>query len=281
MNIQERQNLPESLDKLAAQGLLYRRAKRIRNVRMLLVALIAIAALAGFYCQNNHFTSGVMIAVIFTWFLDQIVLKELERKIKQEAATIHEEFDCEVLDLPWPDYKRVKRPTRDRIKQLARLARKKPKIVKNLKDWYTPNRIPDKKTQAQIFCQKMNCWWDLNLRKCWRIILAVAFSSFVAMAVLFAVLTGITVAKFLALVASTLRILAWGITEWKGQGEAIKTVQGLHELLSKSSDNPPMSSSFVRSIQDEIFEHRIKNPPVPEWLFWLKRDRQEAEAANS
>ena len=281
MSIQERQNLPESLEKLAAQGLLYRRAKRIRNVRMLLVALIAIAALAGFYCQNNHFTSGVMIAVIFTWFLDQIVLKELERKIKREAATIHEEFDCEVLDLPWPDYKRVKRPTRDRIRQLARLARRKPKNIKNLKDWYTPDRIPNEKTQAQVFCQKMNCWWDLNLRKRWRTVLSVSLWAFAGFSILLAVVTEITVAMFVGLVASGLRILAWGIAELKGQGEAIKTVQGLHELLSKSSDNPSMSSSYVRSIQDEIFEHRIKNPPVPGWFFWLNRNRQEAEAANS
>ena len=212
--------------------------------------------------------------------MDQLFLKEWEIKIKREAATIQEDFDCSVLDLPWPYHKLEKRPTRDRVRQLARLAHRKPKIVKNLKDWYIPDRIPDEKTQAQVHCQRMNCRWDVDLRKRWKTVLSVSFWAFVGISILLAVVTGITVAKFLALVASCLRILAWGIAEWKGQREAIKKVQGLHELLSESSDNSPMSSSNVRAIQDEIFEHRMKNPPIPEWLFWLNRNSQEAEAAN-
>jgi len=281
MSIQLRQNLPESLDKLAAQRLLYRRAKLVRNFGMLLVLVIVIMALVGAFVQSKDFNYIVTLAALFTWFLDQSVLKEIEAKSKREAAAIQEDFDCVVLDIPWPRHKRVKRPTRDRIKQLASRARKNPAIVKNLKDWYTPSAIPAEHSLAKVHCQRMNCWWDVNLRNRWRTVLGVSFWAFAAVAILLSIFTGITVAKFVALVASALRILAWGIAELKGQGSAIKNVRGIHQMLDEVEAESSITLEEIRCFQDEIFEHRRTNPPVPEWFFWLNRNRQEAEAAKS
>lgn len=280
MNIQERQNLPEALEKLAAQRVLYRWAKFVRNAAMLTVLGIAVLALIGAAVQNKDYSYGVAVAALFTWFLDQFFLKEVESKNKREAAAIQEDFDCSVLDIPWPTHKRVKRPTRDRIKQLATQAHKNPTIVRKLTDWYTPSAIPEGIEQAKIHCQRMNCWWDVDLRKRWRAVLATAFWVFVVVAILLAVVSGITVAKFVALVASGLRILAWGIGELKAQDSAIKNVQEIHEMLDKAGGKSKPSKSEIRCFQDEIFEHRRSNPPVPEWFFWRNRDRQEAEAAN-
>ena len=280
MSIQERQNLPESLDKLAAQRLLYRRAKIVRNFGMLLAFVIAIMALVGAFIQSKDFSYGVAFTALFTWFLDQFVLKEIEAKSKREAAAIQEDFDCVVLDIPWPRHKREKRPTHDRVKQLATLARKNPDIAKNLEDWYTPDGLPEAEALAKVHCQRMNSWWDINLRKRWRTVLTVSFWAFVAVAILVSIFTGITVAKFMALVVSTLRILAWGITELKGQGTAIKNVQGIHQMLDEVETESSITPGQIRCFQDEIFEHRRTNPPVPEWFFWLNRDRQEAEATR-
>jgi hypothetical protein len=280
MNIQERQNLPESLDKLAAQRLLYRRAKLVRNVAMLTVLCIAILALIGSVVQNKDFSYGVTVAALFTWFLDQFFLKEAEAKNKKEAATIQEDFDCTVLDIPWPNHKRVKWPTRDRINQLALEANKNPEIVRKLNDWYTPSAIPEGEVNAKIHCQRMNCWWDVDLRKRWRTVLAIAFWVFIMIAILFAVVSGITVAKFVALVASGLRILAWGIGELKAQDSAIKNVQEIHEMLDKAGEKSKSSSSQIRCFQDEIFEHRRTNSPVPEWFFRRNRDRQEVQGST-
>ena len=281
MSIQERQNLPESLDKLAAQRLLYRRAKLVRNFGMLLVFVIAIIALVGAFVQSKDLSYGVTLTALFTWFLDQFVIREIETKNKREAAAIQEDFDCMVLDIPWPRHKREKRPTRDRVKQLAIIAHKNPDIVKNLEDWYPPGGLPEAEAQAKVHCQRMNCWWDINLRKRWRTTLAVSFWAFVTVAIFISIFTGITVAKFMALVASALRILAWGIAELKGQGSTIKNVQGIHQMLDEVEAQSSITPEQIRCFQDEILEHRRTNPPIPEWFFWLNRDRQEAEAANA
>ena len=189
---------------------------------MVQVIVVVILAFFGAFVQSKDFSYGVTLAALFTWFIDQFVLKEIEEENKKEAAVIQEDFDCAVLDIPWPEHKRVKRPTKDRVNQLAVQARRNPKIVKNLEDWYAPNSIPKDKALAQIHCQRINCWWDVNLRNRWQTLLKVSFWTFVITAILLAIVTGITVAKFIALVAAAIRILAWGIAELKSQQSAIK-----------------------------------------------------------
>lgn len=278
MSIQQRQNLTQSIDKLAAQRLLYSRAKFTRNIGVLLVLAIAVAALASACLQNKNISYIVAISALFAWFLDMFVLKSFETKFKREAAEIQEDFDCNVLDLPWPDSKRVERPTGDRVRQLATKARENPKLVKNLKDWYTPSSIPNGEVLAKLHCQRTNCWWDVGLRKRWRAFLVILFWSFVTIAILLSVFTGISVAELIALVASGLKFLAWGIAELRDQKSAIANLQGLHKMLSEADGPPAISDTELRRFQDEIFDHRKTNPPIPDWFFWFYRDKQEAQA---
>ncbi len=281
MSIRARQNLSESLEKLAAQRFLYRRAKGIRNFSLLLVLVIAFLALTGVVIQIEGFSSAITLAVLFTWFFDQLCLQEWEGRTKREAAAIQEDFDCFVLDMPWPSHKRAKRPTGDRVAQLATSANKNLKIAKDLKDWYTPHAIPKSKTLAQVYCQRMNCWWDANIRDRWQTVLIVSFFGFSITAIILAILTGITVAMFVALIASAIKILAWGIAELKAQSAATKNAQRLHHMLDEAGSDSSLTSAQIRCFQDEIFEHRRTSPLVPDWFFWLNRNRQEAKATKA
>ena len=280
MSIQEKQNCPESLAKLAAQRLLYRRAKWVRNLGVFLVILVGILLIAMFVTKNETFSHFVAFAAMFTWFLDQIVLKHWESTLKKEAATIQEEFDCFVLDLPWPEHKGINHPTPDRIKQLASKARNVRKVSAKLKDWYTPDAIPNEPNRARVHCQRMNCWWDVSLRRKWKTCLIVVFWCFVPLTVLVSIVTGLTVAKLIALVASNLRVLAWGISEIREQSASIERINGIHCYLSSFSSEKPILPSDIRCVQDEIFEHRCSSPPIPDWFYWWERDDQELEAAK-
>lgn len=280
MSIQTRQNLPESLDKLAAQRLLYRCAKRVRNLGFFLLILVGGLVTWASVEKNVTYSHVATFVAVVTWFIDQIVLKNWESVLKKEAATIQEEFDCFVLDLPWPEYKGIIHPTSDRIRQLASTARNAPKADAELTNWYPPDAIPGDPTLAKVRCQRMNSWWDMNLRRQWKTVLIVVFCCFVILTTLISVITGITVAKLTALVASNLRILAWGISEINAQSTVIERSVGIHRYLSSFSGENPPPLSAVRGVQDEIFEHRRSNPPVPDWFYWWKREGQELEAAK-
>ena len=223
----------------------------------------------------------VPLVVIIAWFVDQLILKRIESALKTEAATIQEEFDCFVLDLSWPKHKGIQRITPDRLRQLDLKVKSKPDGYKGLFDWYTPETIPLDPTRAKIHCQKMNCWWDVSLRRTWRNVLYALYATLLALALVLGIGTGITVGKFIAIAASFIRVLAWGIAEVMNQEEAGQHVDRVHRYLSSLATQEEIFPSDIRSVQDEIFEHRRSNSPVPDWLYKLRRDDQEREAAES
>ena len=280
MSIPENQNRPESLTALAALRLRYLQAKKIRNYSVVLILLVAILGLIASVVDNEDFSHFLPSFVLLVWLIDQQVLKRREAKIKAEAAAIQEHFDCIVLDLPWPTHKGISRPTADRIGQLAGSWGSTGRAPEELVDWYPPSNIPDDSLLAKVYCQRMNCWWDLNLRQEWRSSLKFVFWSFLALLLLLSVVTGITVATLVAIVASNIRILAWGLAENHDQNEAVWRVSRIHRFLSTFSEDNPPSSSDVRSVQDEIFEHRRSNPKVPDWFYWWKREHKEREAGG-
>ena len=280
MSIQDRQNQPESLAKLAAQRLLYRYSKRVRNLNAIVVVLVGVSALATSIAESQTASYAITVAILASWLLDELVLKERENAFKTEGATIQEDFDCFVLDLPWPVHKGIQRPTPDRVKQLATVAKGTPGASEKLENWYTPDAIPSDPVLAKIHCQRMNCWWDVNLRRRWTTALKMVFWGVVVLALFLAIVTGVTVAKLVVLTASGIRILAWGIGETKAQNAAIKRIERIHGYLSELLSKVPINSFDIRGIQDEIFEHRRSNPPVPDWFYWRGREGQELDAAE-
>ena len=278
MNIQGRQNQSESLAKLAAISVLYRRAKWTHNLGFFLVILVGVFLTLALVVEDEWFNCVVTLVALGTWFLDQTYLKNLENVFKKEAATLQEEFDCFVLDIPWPEHKGIRHPPSDRINQLER---KWSESNTELRDWYTLGGIPNDPVLAKVHCQKMNCWWDVELRGVWKTLLKGVLWCSAIVSIVIAVLTGMTFGSAIPLTAANLRILAWGIGEIRVQSAAIDHITRIHCYLSKiHAGKAPISLCDIRLLQGEIFEHRRSNPPVPNWLYRWKRDGQQSQAAG-
>ena len=278
MSIQERQNTEESIGRLASQRYLYSRAKFTRTCEMCLFLLVALLGLGSSAIENFALSQWIPLIVLFVWFADQFILRRIESAFKTEAAIIQEDFDCFVLDLAWPEHKGMERPTPDRLRQLARKAFRKSGGSAGLIDWYQPDEIPRDPIQSKMHCQKINCWWDANLRRNWKNLLYVALGFFVVLALILSLINNITVSRFVALVASAIGVFHWGIAEIIDQDKSGQKISGLHRHLSSLTLLEQISPSAVRSVQDEIFEHRRTCPPVPNWFYRINRDVQESEA---
>lgn len=289
MTIQEKQNLPESIAKLAAQRNLYRSAKKMRNVDILLALGSALLSVVGVIIKADELSHVVNFVIVATWFVSQCIIKDNEHRLKTEAATIQEYFDCTVLDLPWADHKNIRRPTHDRINQLESIERERHE-TNRLIDWYPPREIPNDPILATLHCQKLNCWWDVVLREKWNTTLKWLFGIIFLIGVGLAVQSGITVASLTLLAVSALRVLAWAIGEIKAQNSTIcrtktlhDTVTRLEEAASNVSSRRTVCLSHLRNIQDEILDHRRSNPPVPDRFYsWYKNklDREASRPSN-
>jgi len=76
-------------------------------------------------------------AIVIT-LLDTIALDRWQKNLKYKAASIQERFDCDVLELPWPELK-VRYPDAELIAEQSSQYRRIDPNYKTLRNWYAPS----------------------------------------------------------------------------------------------------------------------------------------------
>lgn len=276
MEIRERQNTPWALDRLVAQRWLYGRAKRVENLRLMSVLAVAVLLLSSLAVEADWYSQLATMIVVAMWFLDQAVMVRLVDGMKEEAAAIQEDFDCFVLNLPWPEHSGVERPTNDRVKELTRLAgggEAPPELI----DWYGGDEIPVEPTEAQLHCQRANCRWDGRLRREWLWFVNSVVGGSVVVVLFVATVAGVSLLEVVFWVAAGLRLAAWLMTERRAQSIARKRMDKLRSFLSQADGRDGRwSLCDIRLVQASIFEHRRVSPMVPDLFYRFRRTAHEA-----
>ena len=277
MSVRKRQNDQRSLDRLVAQRFLYRQAKKVESLRLLSLVVVVGSLLWGLAAEGGSISQWATLIVVLLWFLDQVLLVPLAGQIKAEAATIQEDFDCFVLDIPWSEHGGVERPTPDRIRELAREGRKLAAVKRGLEDWYGGDEIPTEALAAQLHCQRVNSRWDGRLRKEWIVSVCVVLAVLGVVGLVVAALAGVSLLDVVLATAAALRLVAWLWMEIRGQQVAKNRMRKLQGYLSRTDwRGGQVTLCDVRLAQALIFEHRRSCPAVPDWFYRLRRNAHEA-----
>ena len=275
VTVEERQNCVRSLSRLAAQRYLYRCAESIENWRLASVATAVSLVMLDFAVDTVWFSQLATIIVVLSWSMEQAFLVGWSTRMKEEAATIQEDFDCFVLKMPWAAHLGIERPTEDRIRELSARAARIPAVNGGLTDWYGRDGIPSEPTQATLYCQRTNCRWDKRLRKEWIRTLSTSLALALTCIVAVAAFTGVAVMEFVLLVAAALRVLTWLLVELREQSTATKRMGRLHLHLYGQACNGQVSMCEARLVQAAIFGHRRSCPIVPDWFYQLRSKTHE------
>ena len=274
--IQKRQNDEWSLKKLAAQRYLYQQAKITENWRLVSVLFVAGVLVIGLAVKSDVFDQWATVTVVLMWLIDQEVMMRRVTKKKEEAAAIQEDFDCFVLDLPWPDHLGITRPIKDRVKELSKRAAQADLSEEKLKNWYYPDGIPSDEIAARLHCQKINCHWDSRLRGEWIRLVRIFVISLLVVGVVLAIVFEMTFLNVLLLLATGIRLLAWLFMEQHAHSFAEKRIKHLHKHLSQpDSKDSQMALCDVRLVQAALFDHRRVCPNVPDWFYRIKKKTYE------
>ena len=270
VSVEERQNCARSLNRLAVQRYLYRCAERIENWRLASVVAAVSLLILDFAVSAMLFSQIATIIVVLSWSTEQACLVGWSTRMKDEAATIQEDFDCFVLKIPWAKHLGVDRPTEDRIAELSIRAARIPAVNEGLADWYGRDSVPSESTQAAWHCQRTNCRWDERLRKEWIRALSASVAFALTCIVAVAAFTGVSVMESVLLAAAALRVLTWLAVEFREQSTARERMGGLHRYLSGQAWNGQVTMCEIRLVQDAIFRHRRSCPIVPDWFYRLR-----------
>jgi len=279
-NISSRQNLPGNIQRLAAQRYLYSRAKHLSLLQAFLAGATPILAAIVVALRPSAEVwaafAGVVVPLVDVGWLDP-----WQKRFREGAADIQEDFDCRVFELPWNHALAGHRPGAEEIHEAAK--RHAPSSDAPLENWYPPAVSALPLNQGRLICQRTNCWWDSKLRRRYSMGIVIALIIVSAFVVLMGLITGMTLQKFvLAVIAPLSPAVLWGMRERQRQMEAASALDRLKEYgeslwdrVVKERIAEPEVSALSRGLQDAILFRRRDNPFVFDWIY--RRLRKEYE----
>jgi len=275
--ITSEQNTEKQLRRLAAQRQLYATAKTVFALQVLLTGPIAVTtsavAIALSAAKGYCALWGIAVSLV-----DLLVFAPWTRHLRNVAARVQEQFDCDVLSLPWNDVKAGARPDPELVKEQADKYNKWASTMPTLRDWY-PVAFGDLPLHiGRVACQRTNCWWDSKQRRRYATCLISTVVLVFAVMLALAIAQGLTVEGFVLKVAAPLSpTLLLGIRQFREHGETASRLDRLKEHSERLWDDAlagrpaPEVTARSRALQDEILENRRKSPLVFDGIYkWLR-----------
>lgn len=272
-NIPIEQDSERQIRRLAAQRQLYGRAKTAFGWQLFLSGPIAVV-LAFLAMAFPGIKGSVAAWGLFVTLCDVFWLTPLQKRLRATAATIQEQFDCDVLEMPWNDLKAGRKPDPELVLENATRYERRKKGLPPLEAWYSQSIGVLPLHIARLACQRSNCWWDSTQRRRYATLIIVIVVALFATFLALAMKGGLTLEDFVLQVAAPLApALVLGIRQFGEQRDAAARLEKLKEhaerLWGAALAGMPAAEATVgsRTLQDEILESRRRSPLVFDTVF--------------
>lgn len=269
-----RQNEDNSIAMLAAQRQLYSDAKKLNKLDIALAVWIpfVLAVVLLFVPENEgvQYVSYILsvVSMIFSFIVDKFV----ENK-KNLAAFIQQKFDVYVYKMPWNEKKFGKdKNVNHEIVNYSKKIMDNPKEKEKLNNWYTPAFDDRNLNDGILLCQRENFWWDVELRKKFRLISLVLIILLIAFVFIMGLCKNERVAELLWRLVFVIPMLEWLLSTVK---QLNKDIGKLNELDTQINDSKMKTMDDLQDIQKIIFVHRKECYAIPNCLYDFFRDSDE------
>lgn len=289
MSINERQNSELNLKRLAAQRQLYSDAKKMMHIQFAISGMAVIVfAIIGNIISKEYAVYITVLSILCVLFDELFLTKRIEN-LRLSAAIIQEDFDCDVLQIPFNHIKNSHGTMLETIQENSKKYLSKHKNYDLLINWYPGMDKADLK-YGRIICQSTNCWWNQKLREKYSNFLIHSTVTIFIILLLIALFNGITLSGFIMSVISP--ILPGAVLVYKIQRDNKKAIQNLNDMKNKLDSiierlrakelyPDEKLQNDIRCLQDMIFENRSASPLIPDRFYFRYRDRYEDIAQTS
>ena len=279
------QNEESNLKLLLAQRRLYSRAKTWTTVRGVGVGVIAVAAplIAAFWEPLAVWAAGVAAG----WYiLSRVLFQRLERRDAARGARAQELFDTAIFGMPTIAVREPRLLPEDVARVVGQgYPRKRQAFAhEKLQDWY-PIRTNVPGSVAIAIAQRGNLTYTRRLllrhARLWLWLLC----GWALTAIVLALCFEFSLAMFLLAVA--LPVMPPFVDAWEEYSQ-IRVAGREREALANEIEDAimannasPITPQKLLAWQGQLFALRRDAPLVPDWLYWLLRDRAEAEMSDA
>lgn len=280
--IDKKQVETRMLNLLRARTLIYRRAKNVQAMGLIVSLVFPIVGLI-VSAQLLPAKPFIAFAALMFSFLDVLLLDRWHRVQLKIAAKLQEDFDCTVLQMDWNTFlvgNRIEPEDvfADACKKLSdkdeqRLINWYPLVVKEL-----PLHL------ARLVCQRANLWYDSALRKRYRRVILTGCVVLLAGAGFISLAIDHTMTTFvLSTLAPMTPVMIWALRECNRQAATIELLDRLNNEVKKFLDRARSGateqeiSMRSRELQDAIFNHRTSSPLIFDWVYNRLRSSMEEQ----
>ena len=270
----KRQNEAKCIMMLAAQRELYNSAARLDLVGFVLSVILPVtfSFLPGFGASWDwirYLSYGLSVLMLFA---SNAISRACKSK-KSLAASIQNEFDIYVYQMPWS--KNLFGPRKNLNAEIAEYSQKilnNEKQKGDLVNWFT-SPVDDMPLEKGILsCQRENINWDSRLRKRYRIYATILCVFLTVSMYAMGIVNNETFQICITRIVFVLPMARWIITLWNSVSDDIVRLQDLKASFNSIED---LNMEELQANQKRITDHRKSCVKIPNWFYWLFKDKDE------
>lgn len=256
------QNQPENIELLKASNVAYNSAKSNEfKFSYVFFGLSILYPVAYIFLKNEDVKHGLFAVSLCLTVFYQLFVNWFKGNTTL-GALLKEEFDLNVFGLPRKFMLGELEPV-----DVGRLANQYK--GGEIKDWYSPSILGEiPKNTIIAICQRINCKWDIDLRKEFnKLLIMFVIAHFILMLILGFLVIRDFLTTFL-LMFSLASCYTHFVTMIRGNFSAIgkreKIVSKLDSYINHKKD---FATENLRDVQDEILSARQEPAKVPDFYF--------------
>lgn len=273
-DILNRQNLEINIDKLLAQRRLYLKAKKVNYLLIsitvfipIIISLITNFTILVINDKNWIYVLFTVIAIV----LEKVFEIYIDR-CKKTAASIQENFDITIFQLPENEMLNTTFVDSDIIRKYSRKDKNNNKKVEKVTNWYSKEIENINTNVAILFCQRMNICYDQNIKKKYNVLLIVLSILTFFILLGFSLFNNFSLMKFMIeVILPSIPIFSFTYKEFNTNLESVDNLQKLREIIEQNLNSISINNSIdveeLRRIQDRIYQNRILSPLIPDFIY--------------
>ena len=279
------ENDPLQVVRVAAQRQMYSDAKKLQAVQITL-SVVGVVVWSVLVIWLPAYKTYAALWGVIASLLDVTVLNPSQKELKLQAARTQELFDTEVLQITPKLTKTGQPPVTEAITKYANkyrhVNRNNPKKLTQTSNWYSVNVAGLPLHLARLACQRDNCWWDGNLRRRYAYLILVIVIVIPVVLLVGGLWLSFSLETFVSGILAISPALIFGVRQCIENLEAARAVDHLRDdavsLWSRAlagSITEAEAAIESRELQDEIFDHRRRDPLIPDLVYDVLRRKQE------
>lgn len=282
--VEERQNDPGLLRLQRAASRAHVSAQRWSRLRLSAAVAFAAAGLAVHTVDAvpDGAADAVVVSGLLWALLHLAFVTPRLNVVTAKAAVVQEQFDTELLRLPWNDL--LGKPLRDdEIQSLDRRFHSlrpglRTERERKTRDWYDVETVGVQWPYDAILCQRQNLAWDARLRRDWSALLKGVLAAWAVVCVVLAILAEMsmldTLLRLFAPSLPAMQLAYMAALDHRLVAEKRERATSQVEAVLATYphlEEPAEARMLTRQIQDVLWTTRTKASRVPQWFYRLYR----------